>query len=66
MLASRIGVFPAMHEPVNGIEYSESTLRPIAAANDPQPAFSRGDWREAASNIEDELDVFFKGRASSQ
>jgi hypothetical protein len=27
--------------------------------------FGRGDWRKAASNIEDELDVYFKDRTAS-
>jgi hypothetical protein len=27
--------------------------------------FIRGDWRQAASNIEDELDTFFKDRAAT-
>jgi hypothetical protein len=35
-----------------------------AAVNgNPQP-FSRGDWRQAASNIEDGLDVYFQDRAA--
>jgi hypothetical protein len=61
-LASRIGAFPSTREPRAGIEY-EPTARPIA--NDPEPAFGRGDWREAANNIQQELDIFVRGRASS-
>ena len=64
-LASRIGAFPSAREPIAGIEYAESNVRPIAPANDLQPAFGGGDWREAANNIQDELEFFFKGRASS-
>ena len=63
-LASRIGAFPSPRESRAGIEY-EPTARPIANANDPEPAFGRGDWREAANNIQQELDIFVRGRASS-
>ena len=63
-LASRIGAFPCARESRAGIEY-EATARPIANANDPEPAFGRGDWREAANNIQQELDIFVRGRASS-
>ena len=59
-LASRIGAFPSTRESRAGIEYEP---RPIA--NDPEPAFGRGDWREAANNIQQELDIFVRGRASS-
>lgn len=37
----------------------------VAGANGSQRPFSRGDWRQAASNIEDELDSFFKERAAA-
>jgi hypothetical protein len=63
-LASRIGAFPNAREARAGIEY-EATARPIANANDPEPAFGRGDWREAANNIQQELDIFVRARASS-
>ena len=63
-LASRIGAFPSARESRAGIEY-EATARPIVSANDPEPAFGRGDWREAANNIQQELDIFVRGRASS-
>lgn len=64
-LASRIGTFPAQREPVPGLAYKEP-VKPIAAANGNQNPFTRGDWRQAANNIEDELDIFFtKGRAAS-
>ena len=61
-LASRIGAFPSTRESRAGIEYEP---RPIANGNDPEPAFGRGDWREAANNIQQELDIFVRGRASS-
>jgi hypothetical protein len=63
-LASRMGAFPTAREPVAGIAY-EPPVQPIATANDPDPAFRRGDWREAANNIQHELDIFTRERASS-
>ena len=59
-LASRIGAFPSTRESRAGIEYE-----PRSIANDPEPAFGRGDWREAANTIQQELDIFVRGRASS-
>jgi hypothetical protein len=64
-LASRIGAFPAPREPVAQLDHAEPALKPLAAANDRPPMFGRGDWRTAASNIEDELDIYFKERAAS-
>jgi hypothetical protein len=65
-LASRIGAFPAVaREPVAQLDHAEPALKPLAAANDRPPMFGRGDWRTAASNIEDELDIYFKDRAAS-
>jgi hypothetical protein len=46
---------------VNGL----SAANGVAAANGSHRPFSRGDWRQAASNIEDELDSFFKERAAA-
>ena len=64
-LASRIGAFPGVREPVPGLPFNEPAARPIAAANGNQNPFTRGDWRQAASNIEDELDIYFKERTAS-
>jgi len=36
---------------------------PATMNGNPRP-FSRGDWRQAASNIEDGLDVYFQDRAA--
>jgi hypothetical protein len=38
------------------------TANGVAGANDHVRPFSRGDWRQAASNIEDGLDDLFKQR----
>jgi len=64
-LASRIGAFPAAREPAAPLSYAESAPKPLAAANDRPSMFHRGDWRKAASNIEDELDTYFQDRAAS-
>ena len=49
----------------NGIAQSGVTQNGLPATmnGNPRP-FSRGDWRQAASNIEDGLDVYFQDRAA--
>jgi len=64
-LACRIGAFPAGREPAAPLNYAEPAPKPLAAANDRPSMFHRGDWRKAASNIEDELDCYFQDRAAS-
>ena len=68
-LATRIGTFPTQREQVPGVEFGNPTSKPIAAANGNQLPFNanqlpfnRGDWRQAANNIEDELDIYFQDR----
>jgi hypothetical protein len=57
---------PQYAEPAHGVRYGEPAPRPFAAANGNHMPFARsGDWREATSNIEDELDTFFKERVAS-
>ncbi len=63
-LASRMGALPAPREPVAEIAYEPVAESPTPA-NDPEPEFGRGDWREAANNIQQELEVFARRRASS-
>jgi hypothetical protein len=73
-LATRIGAFPIARQATSGVEYAEPMPRPITAANSVPKIptangvaganghvgpFSRGDWRQAASNIEDEVDSLF-------
>ena len=75
-LASRIGAFPtAQPEPAPELDYADPAVVTIGTAHNgavhagsavngsPRP-FSRGDWRQAASNIEDGLDVYFQDRAA--
>jgi len=64
-LASRIGAFPAARERAPGLEFGNPAAKPIAAVNGNRNPFSRGDWRQAANNIEDELDIYFQDRAAS-
>ena len=49
----------------NGIAQSGVTQNGLPATmnGNPRP-FSRGDWRQAASNIEDGLDVYFQDRTA--
>jgi hypothetical protein len=70
----------AQSEPAPGLDYADPAVAAIGAAHNgtahdgaahggsavngsPRP-FSRGDWRQAASNIEDGLDVYFQDRAA--
>jgi hypothetical protein len=64
-LSARIGSFPTERAALSGLEETKIPAAPIAAA-DGAPishVFRRGDWRQAANNIEDELDGFFEARA---
>jgi hypothetical protein len=64
-LSARIGSFPTERAALSGLEETKIPAAPIAAA-DSTPishVFRRGDWRQAANNIEDELDGFFEARA---
>jgi len=65
-LATRMGAFPSPREAPPGLPFADGHATPIAHANGNLPAFGGADWRQAASNIEDELDLFCKARASSQ
>ena len=64
-LASRIGAFPVPREPTAGLEDANPAAKPAAAVKGHPRPFSRGDWRQAASNIEDELDIYFQDKAAS-
>jgi hypothetical protein len=65
-LATRIGAFPAAREPVAGLEYTTPVSAiASASANANDHFFHVGDWRKAASNIEDELDQFCQVRTSA-
>jgi hypothetical protein len=63
-LASRIGAFPTAREAVPGLEHAETGPKSIAAANGNERVFNGGDWRQAATNIGDELETYFRERAS--
>jgi hypothetical protein len=54
-LSSLIGTFPAPHEAVPAIG-SEAETGGYDGASRYQAALSAGDWRQAAKNIEDDLD----------
>ena len=63
-LASRIGAFPVPREPLPSLEDAGPDPGPYAPAHEPQEAPRTGDWRQAVSNIKDDLDVYF-GRPRS-
>jgi hypothetical protein len=64
-LSSRIGTFPTERAGLSGLEDAKIPASPFAAAEGTPVSngFRRGDWRQAASNVEDELDGFFEARA---
>jgi len=47
----------------NGLAHNGVAHTGAAMNGNPRP-FSRGDWRQAASNIEDGLDVYFQDRTA--
>jgi hypothetical protein len=65
-LSSRIGTFPTPPM-MSGVEDAMPPARPIAAADSlaVTNGFRRGDWRQATSNINDELDGVFEELASA-
>jgi hypothetical protein len=65
LLSARIGVFPTGREAMRAVENASPTAMQIVPAN-VADGFRRGDWRQAASNIEDELEGFFEERVSAQ
>jgi hypothetical protein len=65
-LASRIGEFPVPREEVSELEYANPAARHVAATNSDYPPRAQSrDWRQAANNIGDELDIYVEKRASS-
>lgn len=61
-LASRIGAFPNAREAV-ALEDVPRDLPTYSAPLEDQHMLSRGDWRQAASNIQDEMEFQLNGRA---
>lgn len=61
-LAMRIGAFPEQREPVAALEEAPRNLSPFATSHVEEQIVGRGDWRQAANNIHDELDFHLNGR----
>lgn len=61
-LAGSIGMFRAPLPPVSARRELEPEVPSYVPANGHQYAIGPGDWREATSNIRDELDVSANGR----
>lgn len=67
MLAVRVGAFPAPREPAPAITggYIGTPSYVPPPEPDTEPTLGRGDWRQAASNIEDELNFHLNGRTAA-
>ena len=61
-LAARMGALPRPRAPFAVLE---ETARNLPAHEAPQSAFRRGDWREAAANIQEELALALGTRAAA-
>ena len=66
-LAQRMGALPRPRAPFAVLEEPVQELPAQEAAPQPPPAhmFRRGDWREAAANIHDELAIALGPRAAT-
>lgn len=62
-LASNIGLLPGPRESVAVLENAPHEVSAFAVQHDDQHTIRRGDWRQAANNIQDELDFHLNGRA---
>lgn len=58
-LASRIGAFPVAQEVAPAIEADGRQGVPGAPPTEAPEAARAGDWRQAVSNIKDDLDTYF-------
>jgi hypothetical protein len=55
-LAARIGAFPSMRETAVSVEEAHAELPSYSAPLEDPHSLGRGDWRQAASKIQDEID----------
>ena len=61
-LAANIGLLPAPRESVAVLENAPRELPAFPLHEEEPQALRRGDWRQAANNIQDELDYHLNGR----
>lgn len=61
-LALRVGLFPEQREPVAALEEAPRKLSPFTNARVEEQIVGRGDWRQAASNIRDEIEFELNGQ----
>lgn len=63
-LAANIGLLPAPRESVAVLESAPREVQAFSIQHEEEhQAIRRGDWRQAANNIQDELDYHLNGRA---
>lgn len=61
-LAMSIGAFPEQKEPIAALEEAPRNLSAFATSHIEDQIVGRGDWRQAANNIQDELEFQLNGR----
>ena len=61
-LALCIGAFPDQREPIAALEEAPRNISSFANSYTEEPIVGRGDWRQAANNIQDELEFQLNGR----
>jgi hypothetical protein len=62
-LASRIGTFPTLREPVAGMANSQHLAKPNAPANGRLGPLDHGPWPPVASDMQHEVDLYFSDHA---
>ncbi len=63
--ASRIGALPTLREPVAGPASNDPVTNSVVAANSRQQHLVQAPWPPVASDMQEEIDLYFKDRRSS-
>jgi len=63
--ASRIGALPTLRKPVAGPANNDPVANPVATTNSRQQHLVQAPWPPVASDMQDEIDLYFEDRRSS-
>jgi hypothetical protein len=64
-LALSIGSFPVQRDPIMALEEAPNVQPSLMSSHLEDRLADAGDWRQAASNVQDELDFQLNRRAST-